>query len=87
MGGCGPITASLTRFQKSPVEAADDRPPPAQLMLRFAGVMKLTHGVRRGVDVFACKNTGQYHCEKGDPDHETDSFKHDVPRYSFAMVF
>jgi hypothetical protein len=85
MGGYGPITVSLTRLQESPVEAADDRPRPAQLMLRFTGVMKLTHGVRRGIDVFACKNTGQNHCEKGNPDHETDSFKHDMPRYRFVI--
>jgi hypothetical protein len=55
-------------------------------MLCLTGMMKLARRVRRGVDVFACENTGQYHCEKGDPDHETHSFKHDMPRRVFVFV-
>jgi hypothetical protein len=56
------------------------------LMLRFTGVMKLSHRVRSSVDLFASNHTAQYHCEKGEPDHDTTNFKHANASPSDAFV-
>jgi hypothetical protein len=56
------------------------------LMLRFSRVVKLSRRVRSGVALFASSHAAQYHCEKGDPDHDTTNFKHATPRQSNAFV-
>jgi hypothetical protein len=43
-------------------------------MLRFSGVVKLSHRVRSGVDLFASNHTGHYHYQEGNPDHDTANF-------------
>jgi hypothetical protein len=50
-------------------------------MLRFTGVMKLSHRVRSGVELFASNHTTQHHCEKYDPDRDTNNFEHVTPRH------
>jgi hypothetical protein len=50
-------------------------------MLRFTAMMKLSRGVRGGVDLFASNYAGQDYCEKTDPDHDTNNFKHVTPRH------
>jgi hypothetical protein len=55
-------------------------------MLQLTSVMKLSRRFRSGVDLFASSHAAQYHCEKGDPDHDTTNFKHATPRQSNAFV-
>ena len=55
------------------------------LVLRFRAVMKLCHGVGGGVDPFASNHTAQYDRQKGDPDHDTTNFKHDMPCHRLPL--
>ena len=54
-------------------------------MLRFTGVMKLPGRVRSGVDLFASDDAAQNHCEKGDPDHDTNNFKDSRSRHQMFL--